>query len=88
MTPFSERSQIFCARRRSQIHGFVPSSDVTTSGFAFAGTTVDATGKEKHTIGFAAAPGEAPGDDLAAVTGTSLGKWVELDALAKMNQVG
>jgi hypothetical protein len=31
-----------------------------------------------------AARGEALGDDLAAVTGTSLDKGVELDALAKL----
>ena len=33
------------------------------------------------------ARGEALGDDLAAVTGTSLDKGVELDALAKTNLV-
>lgn len=32
----------------------------------------------------AAARGESLGDDLAAVTGTSLDKGVELDALAKL----
>ena len=50
---------------------------------SFASSTADATGKDKRSIERAAARGEVLGDDLAAVTGTSLDKGVELDALAK-----
>ena len=51
---------------------------------SFADATSDATGKDRRTVERAAARGEALGDDLAAVTGTSLDKGVELDALAKL----
>jgi len=50
----------------------------------FASATADATGKDERTIRRAAARGEAIRDDLGAVTGTSLDKGVELDALAKL----
>jgi ParB family chromosome partitioning protein len=50
----------------------------------FAAATADATGKAERTVRLAAARGEALGDDLGAVTGTSLDKGVELDALAKL----
>ena len=53
----------------------------------FANATAHATGKDERTIRRAAARGEALGDDLGAVTGTSLEKGVELDALAKTNRV-
>ena len=49
----------------------------------FTAATADATGKAERTVRLAAARGEALGDDLGAVTGTSLDKGVELDALAK-----
>ena len=52
---------------------------------AFASATADAIGKAAAPSRYAAARGEALGDDLAAVTGTSLDKGVELDALAKTN---
>jgi hypothetical protein len=42
----------------------------------FASATADATGKDERTIRRAAARGEALGDDLGAVTGTSLDKGV------------
>jgi hypothetical protein len=45
--------------------------------------TADATGKNERTIRRAAARGEALVDDLGAVTGTSLDKGLELEALAK-----
>ena len=48
----------------------------------FTAATAEATGKDERTVRRAAARGEAPGDDLAAVAGTSLDKGVELDALA------
>ena len=51
---------------------------------AFASATSDAIGKSRRSVEIAAARGEALGDDLGAVTGTSLDKGVELDALAKM----
>ena len=51
---------------------------------AFAESTADAIGKSRRSDEIAAARGEALGDDLAMVTGTSLDKGVELDALAKL----
>ncbi len=50
---------------------------------AFATATADTTGKDERAIRRAAARGEALGHDLGAVTGMSLDKGVELDALAK-----
>jgi len=47
---------------------------------SFASSTADAIGKDNRSIERAAARGEVLGDDLAAVTGTSLDKGVELDA--------
>ena len=51
---------------------------------SFVSATSDATGKAERTVRLAAARGEALGDDLGAITGTSLDKGVELDALAKL----
>jgi hypothetical protein len=51
---------------------------------AFTTTTAETIGKSRRSIEIAAARGEALGDDLVAVAGTSLDKGVELDALAKM----
>jgi ParB family transcriptional regulator, chromosome partitioning protein len=48
----------------------------------FTAATAVATGKAERNIQRAAARGEAFGDDLGAVTGTSLDKGVERDALA------
>jgi len=53
---------------------------------SFVATTADVTGKDKRSIERAAARGESLGDDLGAVTGTSLDKGVELDALAKLSK--
>ncbi len=54
--------------------------DVTDNLSAtFASATADAGGKDERTIRRAAARGEVLGDDLAAVTGTSLDNGVELD---------
>ena len=50
----------------------------------FTAATANATGKSERAVRMASARGEALGDDLGAVTGTSLDKGVELDALAKM----
>ncbi|WP_158255369.1 hypothetical protein [Rhodoblastus acidophilus] len=49
---------------------------------SFASATSEATGKDKRTVERAAARGEALGDDLKAVEGTSLDKG-ELEALEK-----
>ncbi|WP_141098370.1 hypothetical protein [Rhodoblastus acidophilus] len=54
-----------------------------SDNLSFASATSEATGKDKRTVERAAARGEALGDDLKAVEGTSLDKGVELDALAK-----
>jgi hypothetical protein len=51
---------------------------------SFVESTASATGKDASTISRANARAKALGDDLGAVTGTSLDKGVELDALAKM----
>jgi ParB family chromosome partitioning protein len=50
----------------------------------FTEATASATGKSQRSIELADQRAKALGDDLAAVTGTSLGKGVELDALAKL----
>jgi hypothetical protein len=47
--------------------------------------TVAATGKSEQSVELANARAKALGDDLAAVTGTSLDKGGELDAPAKTN---
>jgi hypothetical protein len=54
------------------------------SALAFAVSTADATDKSRRSVEIANARGEALGDDLDTVTGTSLDKGVELDALAKL----
>jgi hypothetical protein len=55
-----------------------------SDNLSFAESTAGATGKDRRTIERAAARGEALGDDLNDIAGTSLDKGVELDALAKM----
>jgi ParB family transcriptional regulator, chromosome partitioning protein len=52
---------------------------------SFTNSTAEATGRDHRTVELAAARGEALGDDLGAVTGTSLDKGVELDALVLRN---
>lgn len=51
---------------------------------AFTEATAKATGKDQRAVQRDAARGEALGDDLSAIAGTSLDKGVELDALAKL----
>lgn len=51
---------------------------------AFAADTSERTGQDKATINRHVSRAEALGDDLEAVTGTSLDKGVELDALKGM----
>ena len=51
---------------------------------AFTSATADTIGKSRRSVEIAAARGEALGDDLGLVAGTSLDKGVELDALAKL----
>jgi hypothetical protein len=77
---FSESHSIPYGKVR--ILGFLeaPHSEVSDN-LSFTSATSDATGKDKRSIERAHARGEALGDDLAAVTGTSLDKGVELDAL-------
>ena len=53
-----------------------------TKGFAAA--TAEVTGESKRAINLNVARAEAIGDDLLRLTGTSLDKGVELDALAKL----
>jgi hypothetical protein len=61
-------------------HGAVTDNLSATN---FASATADATGKDERTVRRAAARGEALGDDLGAVTGTSLDKGVELDEISR-----
>jgi ParB family transcriptional regulator, chromosome partitioning protein len=94
LTPAQEASAIF--RRKAIYEELHPETKhggnvggpsgqfVRTAKADFASATADATGKDERTVRRAAARGEALGDDLGAVTGTSLDKGVELDALAKM----
>jgi hypothetical protein len=63
-------------------------TDVASENSAFTTATADATGKSRRSVEIANARREALGDDLAAVTGTSLDKGVELDALAKLAKTG
>ncbi len=51
------------------------------SALAFTASTSDATGKSRRSVEIAAARGEALGDDLEAIAGTSLDNGVEIDAL-------
>ena len=53
----------------------------TSDNLSFVSATAQTVGKDKRTVERAAARGEALGDDLAAVAGTSLDKGIELDAL-------
>jgi hypothetical protein len=53
---------------------------LATPADRFTSATADATGKDERTVRRAAARGEALGDDLGAVTGTSLDKGVEREA--------
>jgi ParB family chromosome partitioning protein len=93
VTPAQEASAI--SRRKAIYEELYPETKAGVSGglarqgsaneeSAFAESTADATGKGRRSIEVAAARGEALGDDLADIAGTSLDKGVELDALAKM----
>lgn len=54
------------------------------SASAFSEATAEATGRSKRSVQIDAARGEALGEDLEDIAGTSLDKGVELDALAKL----
>lgn len=54
------------------------------SASAFSEATAEATGRSRRSVQIDAARGEALGDALADIAGTSLDKGVELDALAKL----
>lgn len=51
---------------------------------SFADSTASSTGRDPRSVRRDAARGEALGDDLKRIPGTSLDKGVELDALAKL----
>lgn len=76
------------ADEREQVESLVP--PVAKHGHAqeksFAAATADASGMTKQAINRHLARAEALGDDLDKVTGTSLDKGVELDALKAMTQ--
>ena len=74
------------AEEREQVEPVIP--PVAKHGHAqeksFAAATADASGMTKQAINRHLARAEALGDDLDKVTGTSLDKGVELDALKAM----
>mgnify|MGYP001396276131 FL=1 len=88
----SQRAQAI--KRRKQIwEALHPNSGNTLSTIPdrgpgrpkeFGGATAEAAGMTKQAINQHLARAEAIGDDLERVTGTSLDKGVELDALAKL----
>ena len=51
---------------------------------AFTSATAATTGKSRRSVEIAVARGEALGEDLKVIAGTSLDKGVELDALARL----
>jgi hypothetical protein len=84
-----------CSRRRKAIYeelhpetradsfkGNRHTGSLASDNLSFAESTADATGKDRRSVERAAARGEALGEDLHSVAGTSLDKGVELDALA------
>lgn len=58
--------------------------NVSTRSERFTAATAQATGRHERTVRRAAARGEALGNDLVDIAGTSLDKGPELDALAKL----
>ncbi len=93
LTPAQEASAVF--RRKFIYEQLHPETKAGAAGghakhgsasdnLSFAESTAAATGKDKRTVERAAARGEALGDDLNDIAGTSLDKGVELDALAKI----
>jgi hypothetical protein len=54
---------------------------------SFTSATSDATGKDRRTVERAAARGEALGDDLNDIAGTSLDKGVERADLERDEQI-
>ena len=62
--------------------------NATTKAERFTKATADAIGKSERAIQAAAARGEALGDDLLDIAGTSLDKGIELDALVSMPEPG
>jgi hypothetical protein len=92
LTPAQEASAIF--RRKAIYEELHPEtkagvfkgnqhSGVVSDNLSFTSATSEATGKDRRTVERAAARGEALGDDLGAVTGTSLDKGVELDEISR-----
>lgn len=83
----SRRKAIYEELHPETKHGGDRVSDKARSdqndNLSFCSETSKATGKDKRSIERAAARGAALGDDLSDITGTSLDKGVELDALAK-----
>jgi hypothetical protein len=82
------RKEIWEARNPEQVEKVFPPVDVAKHGRAqekgFAADTAAVTGQTKQSINQHVSRAEALGDDLLEVTGTSLDKGVELDALKAM----
>ena len=83
------RAEIWTALHPAEQVGQIdPPVDVAKHGHAqsksFAAETAQVSGQTKREINRHLSRANALGDDLEAVTGTSLDKGVELDALAKM----
>lgn len=82
----ARRKEIYEVLHPETKHGGDRKSDqvANLSTRSFAEETAVATGKSARDVRRDAARGEALGDDLEAIAGTSLDKGVELDALAKL----
>lgn len=74
----TEVGKVFPPQFAGQLGGARPQTK------SFAAATADVTGQTKRAINLSVARAEAIGDDLLRLTGTSLDKGVELDALAKL----
>lgn len=91
LTPAQEAAAV--SRRKAIYEELHPETKAGTAGAkarwdgdanaksAFACETAKTTGKSRRSVEIAAARGEALGDDLSDIAGTSLDKGVELDAL-------
>lgn len=82
------RREIWAALHPEQVAQAAPPVEVRKHGHiqaqAFAADTAKVSGESKSQINRHLARADALGDDLAAVTGTSLDKGVELDALKSL----
>ena len=83
------RKELWVMRHPEQVGEARPPVETKKHGHAqekaFAADTAERTGQSKRSINEHVSRAEALGDDLDAITGTSLDKGVELDALKAMS---